>query len=198
MVEPRLVIFLGQDDGEKDRHIQVLQKKAFPPELKDLNFTVLHADEKKLSLSEITETLSCMPISGAKKRLMVIRLAHKLDRNILAGLIKRIQRPCETILVLDFPEARPQESFLLEARKSGAEIIIFKETQSFTAFDLGRAIIAARPEESLKILANLIRYKDKAEKILGALFWQWERWFNERKIQGEAYKNGLKAILEAD
>lgn len=198
MVEPHFIIFLGQSEGDKDRRLQALQKNAFPPELKDLNYTVLHADDKHLTLSMVTEALSCLPTQGAKKRLLLIRMAHKLDRRVLAGIITKFNKSCDTILILDFPETRPQEAFLAETRKAGAEVVVFKEVQAATAFDLGRAIVSGRTEEALKVLLNLLRYRDKAEKILGALFWQWERTFAEKKLESEPYRNGLKAILDAD
>ncbi len=198
MVEPRVVIFVGKDDLQKDKRLESIQKKAFPPELKDLNFTILYADDRKVTLNVITEALSCMPTSGAKERVLVIKNSDKLDKKILSGLVINFKKTTKTIVVMDFPESKVQEDFLSEAKKAGAQVVRFKETEALTAFDLGRAITSGRTQDALKILLTLLRYKDKSEKILGAIFWQWERSHSDRSIGEDPYRKGLKIILDAD
>jgi DNA polymerase III delta subunit len=198
MVEPRIFLFLGTDEDQKQNRIDSLQKKFFPPELKDLNYTLLYADEKQLTLAAIDDVLFCLPTSGAKKRLLVIKMAHKLSRSQSAGLIEKLKKPSDTVVVLDIPQAKGTESLVDGFKKLGANIVRFKDEEAASAFDLGRAIMSRHPESALKILSVLLRYRDKAEKILGAVFWQWERSYGDRRLSDDAYGKGLKLILDAD
>ncbi|HAJ57281.1 MAG TPA: hypothetical protein DCL35_05875 [Candidatus Omnitrophica bacterium] len=198
MVEPRIFLFLGQDEDQKQDRIESLQKKFFPPELKELNFTLLYADEKQLTLADINEALFCLPTAGAKKRLLVIKMAHKLGRHESAGLKDALKNPLETVVVLDIPQAKGTEAMVEGFKKLGAQVVRFKDEEEVSAFDLGRAIISRRTEAALKILSVLLRYRDKAEKILGAIFWQWERTYSDKRLSGDVYRKGLKLILEAD
>ena len=65
-------------------------------------------------------------------------------------------------------------------------------------FDLGRSIMARKPDQALKTLSKLLRYREKSEKILGALFWQWERFYTDKRLAETLYRRGLKLMLEAD
>ncbi len=198
MVEPRIFLFLGQDEDQKQDKIDSLLKKFIPPELKDLNYTLLHADEKDLALADINEALFCAPTHGALRRLLVIKIAHKLGRQQVAGLIESLNKPSKTVLVLDTVEAEAFDNYLDEFKRLGANIVRFKGEAQVSAFDLGRSIMGRHPESALKILSVLLKYRDKTEKILGAIFWQWERSYSDRRISDNNYRRGLKFILDAD
>lgn len=198
MVEPRVYLFLGQDEEAKQKRIAALTKKILPPEIRDLNTTLLYADDKHLTLADISEVLACLPMAGAKKRLCVIKMAQKLSRSVGTGLLEALRRRSDTILVLDIPEVKGTEGLVEEFKKAGAQVVRFKDEEEVSAFDLGRAIVARRPESALKILSVLLRSRDKAEKIVGAVFWQWQRTFMERRFSQETYERGLKLILDAD
>lgn len=199
MVEPRVFIFLGSDELEKHKRIELLQQKIFPPSLKDLNYTLFYGDEKHLTPSELTEALTCFPTEGAKKRLVVIKMAHKL-KPALQACLAHVVRASEnkTMIILDVPELKGSEGFVDEFSKMGAQMIRFRTEVAPNVFDLGRAVQMHHPETALKILSGLLRYREKTEKILGALFWQWERFGSDKRMSQDSYKKGLKLILEAD
>jgi DNA polymerase III delta subunit len=198
MVEPRVYLFLGQDEEAKQKRIEALTRKILPPEFRDLNTTFLYADEKNLTLADIGEVLACLPMGGAKQRLCVIKRAHKLSRAAGMGLAQTLRRHSDTVLVLDFSESKGTQDLVEDLKKAGAQVVRFKDEQEVSAFDLGRAIVARRPESALKILSVLLRSRDKAEKTVGAIFWQWQRSFTEKRFSQETYKRGLKLILDAD
>ncbi|MFH0940307.1 MAG: hypothetical protein V1840_00435 [Candidatus Omnitrophota bacterium] len=205
MVEPHVFIFLGNDELRKHEQLELLQKKLFPPDIKEFNYCLLYGDDKDLTPKgpkDLKEALSCFPQAGASKRLVVIKMAHKLSKAHQAYLLEECRIiACKTIVVLDIPgdAGKASESFVGALAKAGAQVVRFAgEAAAANAFDLGRAIAARRPESALKILAGLIRYKEKAEKIIGAIFWQWERLHADRRISEENYKRGLRLISEAD
>ena len=202
MVEPHVFIFSGNDELRKHEQLELLQKKLFPPDIKEFNYCLLYGDDKDFAPKDLKEALSCFPQAGASKRLVVIKMAHKLSKAHQACLLEECRIiACKTIVVLDVPGdgGKASESFVGVLAKAGAQVVRFAgEAAAANAFDLGRAIAARRPESALKILAGLIRYKEKAEKIIGAIFWQWERLHADRRISEENYKRGLRLISEAD
>jgi len=202
MVEPHVFIFLGNDELRKHERLELLQKKLFPPDIKEFNYCLLYGDDKDLAPKDLKEALSCFPQAGASKRLVVIKMAHKLSKAHQTCLLEECRVVADkTIVVLDITGAgeKASESFVGALAKAGAQVVRFAgEPVAANAFDLGRAIAARKPESALKILAGLIRYKEKAEKIIGAIFWQWERLHADRRISEENYKRGLRLISEAD
>jgi len=203
MVEPHVFIFLGNDELRKRERLELLQKKLYPPDIKEFNYSLLYGDDKDLTPKDLKEALSCFPQAGALKRLVIVKMAHKLSKAHQACLLEACRIIADkTIVVLDMPESggKASESFVGELAKAGAQVVRFAGGPPIAAnaFDLGRAIAARKPESALKILAGLIRYKEKAEKIIGAIFWQWERLHTDRRISEENYKRGLRLISEAD
>ncbi len=199
MVEPRVVIFLGSDELEKQKKIELVQQKFFPPSLKDLNYTVLYADDRRLTPIELKEAIVSLPTEGAQKRLVVIKQAHKLKRALLECLIEEAGRKQDkTAIILDVPDVKGSEDFVREFSRIGAAIVRFKSEVAANAFDLGRAISAHKTQAALEILSGLLGRREKAEKILGGLFWQWERLGSEGAIAQDVFKKGLKTLLEAD
>lgn len=199
MVEPHLFIFLGSDEREKQKRQELLSKKMFPPDLKDLNYTVLYGDEKQLKPAELKEALTCLPTEGVKKRLVVIKTANKLSKAHQEILIQEAGAVhSRTIVILDIPETKGSEAFVSEFSKLGAEVVRFKSESASNVFDLGRAILARQPETALIILSELLLSREKAEKILGAIFWQWERLYADKRLTENVYKRGLKLLLDSD
>lgn len=199
MVEPRAFILLGSDEIEKQKHIELLQKKIFPPGLKDLNYTSFYGDEKQLTLRELREALACLPTQGARQRLVVIKMAHKLKKPEQECLIREIQSPeNKTVVVLDVPVIEGAEAFVEKFSKVGARVVRFKSEIAPNVFELGSAFLAHRAETALRILSGLLAHREKAEKIVGAIFWQWEYLRSNNRFTDDVYRKGVNLILEAD
>jgi len=199
MVEPRVFIFVGSDELKKQEYLESLQKKLFPPELKEFNFTLFYGDDKQFGPQMLKEALSCFPTEGAKKRLVVIKAAQKMNTGLLKCLTEELrQSKSKNIIVLDVGEAKGFEEILEEFTKLGAGVVRFKSELPMNVFDLGRSIMARKPDQALKTLSKLLRYREKSEKILGALFWQWERFYTDKRLAEDLYKRGLKLMLDAD
>jgi len=199
MVEPGVFIFLGSDELKKQEHLESLRKKLFPPELKEFNFTLFYGDDKQFRPEGLKEALSLFPTEGAKKRLIVIKAAQKMSAGLLKCLTEELhQLKSKNLIVLDVPEVKGSEDFVGEFTKLGAGVLRFKSDTPINVFDLGRSIMARKPDQALKTLSKLLRYREKSEKILGALFWQWERFYTDKRLAEALYKRGLKLMLEAD
>ncbi len=199
MVEPRCFIFLGSDELQKQKKIETLQKKIFPPSLKDLNYTVLYGDDKQLGPKALKEILFSLPTQGAKKRMVLIRMAHKLSRANRTFLLREAAACRDNaIVVLDCLQAKGSQAIVGEFTKIGAELHRFKDDIPANVFDLCRAITRRKPETALVILASLLGFRERSGNILGAIFWQWERSWSQRRLSENSYKKGLKLLLEAD
>lgn len=199
MVEPRVFLFLGGDESEKQKKFDQLKKKTLPPQLVDLNYSVLYSDEKGLTPVAWQEVFSCLPTEGAKHRLVVVKTSSKMDRGLQECLLKEAaDKESRTVLVIDVPQASEAESLVASLTKAGAEVIRFREKIEANPFDLGRAVVARQPERALGLLEALIRGRSRTEKIMGALFWQWEKSHTQRRLSDEVYGKGLKLLADTD
>src|SRR5512135_2513230 len=156
MVEPSVLIFLGTDEPQKQKRLDLLKKKLFPPDLSELNTTVLYGDDKELTPASLTEALVSIPMSGAQKRLVIIRMAHKMSAPLLACLEKEWGRALRhAVVVLDVPQAKGTEELVSAWRRAGAEVVPFKNRLPATVFDLGRAIMTRQADSALVLLNGL-------------------------------------------
>lgn len=192
-------LFLGSDENAKQEKLNALQQRFFPPELKEFNYTVCYGDDKQLSPVYLQEMLLGLPSDGAKKRLCVVRRAHRLNKANRTLLLSALEEGLTRLaIVFDIPEVEDSEDFVAEFSKRGAQLVRFKSETPANIFDLGRAIMAQSPEQALKILSRASVSRERPEKIVGTIFWQWERGFTQKRLVADVYKKGLKMILEAD
>ncbi len=204
MVAPAAYLFVGSDELHKHEKLELIAKELFPPELRDLNATLLYGDDHQLSPQDFKECLSLLPTEGARARLLVLRMAHKLGKSLREALVRNIAaKPQKTIIVIDIPEARGDMSSetqdLIRALEgAGARLVRFKEDVPLNVFDLGRCITEQQAGRALQILEELLRHRERTEKILGGLSWQWERFFSQKKIGPKGYARGVKLMLDAD
>ncbi|MFA5039078.1 MAG: hypothetical protein WC732_05295 [Candidatus Omnitrophota bacterium] len=199
MVEPSAYLFLGSDEFGKHQKLELLSRDLFPSDLKELNYTLLYGDDRNVSAAVLQETLRMMPTEGARKRVVVVRLAHCLQKSAQEALIKICRTGAPgTLLVIDIPQARGHEVLVRALEAAGVKSVSFKEAAPLNVFDLGRAIAEQKPERSLKILSGLLQSRERPEKVLGGLFWQWEKFGVEKKIAPDTYARGVKLMCEAD
>jgi len=199
MVEPPITVFLGSDEPAKQKKLELLQEKLFPASLKELNTTVFYADDKDLVPALLQESLACLPTQGAKRRLVVVRSGHCLKKDILEVLCHAARIPeAPCAVVIDVADVKAGEKAVDALNKAGARIVRFKSDAPPSVFDLGRAIMDRKPQEALKVFAGLSLERQKPEKLMGALLWQWEKGGRDRLISKEAYQKGLALMVETD
>jgi len=199
MVEPRVTVFLGSDESAKHARLMLLQKKSFPASLKELNTTVFYADDKDMSPVSLQEALSCLPTGGAPCRLVIVKAGHCLKKGSLDVLCAASRRPEATsVVIVDVPDVKAGEKVVRALDKAGAPVVRFKSDVPLSVFDLGRAIIGKKPQEALRLLAGVMEDRQRPEKLMGALLWQWEKAYRSRRISLEAYRKGLALMAETD
>ncbi len=199
MVEPRVFLFLGGDGPEKQKRIDLLKKKILPSTLADLNHTVLYSDDKNQTPALWREVFSCLPTEGAPVRLVVVKASAKMDPGLQECLLREAEdKKSRTVLVIDLPLHPGAEAFASALAKAGAQVARFKNPIGTNPFDLGRAVVARQASRALDVLRALTQERHKTEKIIGALFWQWERSHAERRLKDDIYDKGLKLLADTD
>jgi len=199
MVESHVTVFLGGEEPAKREKLHLLEEKLFPVSLRELNTTVLYADDKDLTPALLQEALACLPTAGASRRLVVVKSAHRLNKSVLDVLCEACRRPPSScVLVIDVPDLEAGEKAVAALNRNGAQIVRFRSKVPPDVFDLGRAILSRRPQEALKVLADVLADRQKPEKLMGALLWQWEKGWRGGRISREVYRKGLALMVATD
>ncbi|MCX5709458.1 MAG: hypothetical protein NT088_01850 [Candidatus Omnitrophica bacterium] len=167
-----LYLFVGVDSPAKDLQLQKLKDEFVNKGLEHFNIDVLYS--RDLVLKDLQEKLSYLPFKDSK-RLLVIRQAQDLKKEIKDFLIDRCEKPDEgLIMVLDFGPALKRDEFLNRLKRR-AKTVLFKETVKPDTFVLSRSIEGRRLDAALKLLNQLLSDGEKPERILGGLRYAWER-----------------------
>jgi hypothetical protein len=200
MVEPRAFIFVGSREPDKRQRYDLLKRQLFPSEIADLNTRIFYAEEHSWSVRDLQEAMADLPTEGARQRLVVLRNAHRADRATIAFLTQMFKDVPKSVLFLaDIPDEEEAAPFLEAWQGPGVQVVRFKGASAGPgAFDLARAILSRKPDAALGILSGLLKEKERPERILGALLWQWDRAKEERRLDEAAYKKGLGWLTEAD
>ncbi|MFH1691025.1 MAG: hypothetical protein ABIC68_00430 [Candidatus Omnitrophota bacterium] len=199
MVGASFFILLGFDENGKRQRIESLQEELFPPELKEFNYAIVYGDDKRLTIQGFKELLMSLPTQGASKRLLVVKAAHKLKKNFIRCLKELWAKVCDgVVVVLDVDELKAGNTLAAEFSSLGVQVIRFKSQADISVFDLGRSILQHESQASLCILDRLLKSRERADKILGAIFWQWEHARSNQRLREETYDKGLRFILDAD
>ena len=187
-----MYLFIGEDELAKQEKIQAIKKQLIPPEVSSFNYEVFTA--KELSLPLLKEALCRLPVSS-KHRLLVIKDAFRLKDELQEYLLSQIKNLTAGLTIILNAGKAPQgnDSFLKEISKI-AKVISFKSPARINAFGLGRAIEQRQPDEALRILADLFKAGEKAERIVGALRYQ----FVKRSLSLEAKRKRIGLLLETD
>jgi DNA polymerase III delta subunit len=184
-------LLIGQDAFAKETQLNKIKKELLLPQLADFNLDTLYASE--VALKDIQERIKSIPLKSAK-RLVVIKDAQRLDgpsRDFLLALAKN--PPAALTLVLDFEQYDFKDRFVREISPRSM-VLRFKETVEPDAFTLNRQIELKKTDAALRILNQLLKNGEPAERILGGLRYAWEKQDN----QGVASRKKLKLLLNCD
>ncbi len=187
-----LYLFIGEDELAKQEKIQSFKKEFFPPELEPFNYEAFLA--KELTLSLCKEALSRVPVS-ANHRLLVIKDTLKVKDEVKAYLLSRLgDLPSNVAVVFDMSRMPQEENKFFTSLCKAAKVIHFKSKEEVNAFGLARAIERKQPGYALDILSELFKAGEKAERILGALRYQFVR----HSLNAEDRKKKISLLLETD
>jgi DNA polymerase III delta subunit len=159
-------LFIGQDSPAKDIALKRIKEASFPKELEQFNFDTLYAED--LTLKGLQEKLLNMPVKSLC-RVLIIRNAHGLKEELQDFILKWVGVKNEkAILILDIGESLRKNAFINNITKH-AKVIRFKEDVPVNTFNLSREIDKRSAPSALRILSQLIKEGERAERILGGL-----------------------------
>ena len=185
-------VFIGQDNLSKSTRLAALKRECYPSESEQFNLEILYG--RDLSVKMLQERILCLPAMGAKKRLVVIRQASGLRREVREYLTQYCRKPAaHVVLVLDIDFLDYREmgwKALLDKTK----VLRFKEEPRLDAFALGRLVVQKRPEQALRTLHHLLTQGQKPELILGGVRYVLEH----EVVQGREKMKGLRLLVTCD
>jgi len=165
-------LFIGQDSLSKDIKLKRIKQEYLPGPLEDFNLDILYARE--LHLKGLQERLLSFPIK-AKKRIIVIREAGNLKKDIKEFILKYVRKPISNIvLILDITQREPKDEFLDHIARY-AQVCRFNESPRLDTFTLSRQIDLKETNYALHLLSQLLKNGEKPERILGGLRYAWEK-----------------------
>lgn len=189
--ENSLYLFIGEDSLSKNIKLKRLKQEAFTKEVEQFNLDILYA--KELNLLSLQEKLLCLPIK-AKKRVVVIKDADGLKDDIQEFIINFLKNPYpQTILVLDINHKDYKNEFINRLTRY-AQVCHFQEAARIDTFTLVRSIDRRTPDYALRILHQLLKNREKPERILGGLRYSWENDITDTLEK----KKRLKLLLDCD
>ena len=190
MVSP-VYLFIGQDSLSKDISLKKLKQEFLNPQTEQFNLDTLHA--KDLSLALLQERLLCLP-AKAKIRMVVVKGAQELKEESKEFILNYVKNPYpKVILVLDMERYDFKDIFIKQAARY-AKTLRFREEPHLNVFSLSRCIDQKRSDYALRVLDELFKKGERAERILGGLRYAWEK----DTIPALERKKRLKAILHCD
>jgi DNA polymerase III delta subunit len=196
MVEKLAYLFIGDDEAEKKKKIEEIKERYLDKGLKDIDFSLVYADDKDLTPQKFDETLSYLPSSQSKKRIVVIKNLESLRQENKEVLLKRLKNPCGSVIfLLDASSSLIADAFIKELSPFTKKVEVSRK-EKIDAFKLAEAIISHKTTYALGILSKLLQKREKPQSILGALFWQWDK--AKDKLSIEQFKQGLKLLLDTD
>lgn len=170
--ENSVYLFSGEDSLAKALKLKKLKQEAFAKEVEQFNLDILYARE--LNLAVLQEKLLCLPVK-AKKRIMVIKDAEGLKEDIQEFITQFLKNPYpQLILILDINRSDPKNRFINQVTRY-AQVCHFQEAGRIDTFSLVRYIDRRQPGYALRILHQLLRNRERPERILGGLRYSWER-----------------------
>jgi hypothetical protein len=197
-----LYLFIGCDWVSKSIKLQQIKEQSFSRQSEQFNFDLFYGPE--LKLRDLQEALLRLPLSApirdslpdlkAKRRIIYIKEARRLNVSIKRYLTEYVRNPLQSVLlILDIEKARPQDVFL-RSIFAKARIYHFRSREDTDTFRLCRQIAAKRINAGLRILHRLLEKGEHAERILGGLHFDW---VNRYMGTGEK-RRGLQLLLECD
>lgn len=189
--EGLVFLFIGQDSFSKDIKIKRLREESLDRGREQFNLDILYGRE--LNLLNLQEKLLYFPLKE-KKRIVVIKDAQALKKDVQEFIINYVKRPNpKIILVLDIDRQAPRDEFV-DRLRSYVQICRFKEDARLDTFALSRSIDSRKTDYALGVLNQLLRGGEKPERILGGLRYVWENNITDSL----EIKKRLKFLLNCD
>lgn len=201
MVEPNIVLILGDDLGVQDQKVLNLKKKFLAQNPATAAFNIDEVDGQEVTLKTLSEILKRLPFKS-KQRLLIIRAADRLDDSVTKFLLESLEElskaPLKIVFIAASPEDKARDKFTGRLKDSEfVEKIYCREKRKGRVFDLARNIMEyGNTVSSLDILRELLSQGVEAPQVLGGLFWYWNNSKSSQSRRNE--KKDLELFLDTD
>ncbi|MEW5758960.1 MAG: hypothetical protein AB1755_05795 [Candidatus Omnitrophota bacterium] len=167
-------LFIGEDELSKRKKLELIKKENLDTSLDKLNFQTVFA--KELTCVELQEYLHKYPFKD-KKIIFVIKEVEHLSQDSKKFLLEYIKNPsAHILLILDIYNFDIKDDFINKlVNCSQIKVFTFKRGFYPSVFSLGRLIDQKKTQEALCLLNELMLQRTQAQKIIGALRYQWEK-----------------------
>lgn len=170
--DPAIYLFLGQDSLSKDIKLKSIKQELLGSRIEQFNLDILYARE--LSLKDLQERILCLPV-GAEKRLVVIRNAQGLKKELQEFILQYAKKPLrQIVLILDVSRYDSRDQFLNRMMRL-SKVVRFKDDIRPDTFVLARQVGLKKADYALRTLNQLLNNGEKPEWILGGLRYATER-----------------------
>lgn len=170
--DPAIYLFLGQDSLSKDIKLKSIKQELLGSRIEQFNLDILYARE--LSLKDLQERILCLPV-GAEKRLVVIRNAQGLKKELQEFILQYAKKPLrQIVLILDVSRYDSRDQFLNRMMRL-SQVVRFKDDIRPDTFVLARQVGLKKADYALRTLNQLLNNGEKPEWILGGLRYATER-----------------------
>lgn len=182
-----LYLFIGEDSFSKEIKFKKIKEENLAKQTEVFNLDVLYAQE--INLKNFQEKILLVPFKS-KKRVVVVKNVQYLKKDIKEFIFHlmqdRRQKP-PLILVLDFDRRDPKDEFLKKIMRL-AQVYHFSSPVPTNTFTLSRQINLRRTDSALRVLDQLFKNGEKAERIIGGLRYASEKdtldsWEKRKKLQ---------------
>ena len=190
-----IYLLLGEGRDAKDRKIiEIKAKYLTDHSALKLDYESLHGGQ--LDPLVLKKALISLP-AVSKKRLVLIRVANKLDIHNQEIILDFIQSGhSHAVVILDSDGGEGKNSFLTKV-KAAAEVVNYGAAQrQKNTFDMTRAIESRDPAGALNILNELMQDGNHPLKLIGGMVWFWGD--RKSRLSADQFKKGLEVLQEAD
>ena len=196
MVEHSAYLLSGDDELSKKEKIESLKRKILDKGLGELNFEIVYGNDKNLKPSSFDEVLRYGPSEINSKRIILIKRIETLPASHREILIRYLKKPLPSVVVILDSAAMVKDSPFLRILSKLTKPLYISSTRQQNVFDLTRAIQQRNVTTALEILNHLLNNREKPLRILGGIYWYWEKIGDQ--ISLEKFRKGLKVLLDTD
>ncbi len=193
MVTSHNFLLIGEDEISKDRKIETIKKSLFKDRTEEFNLSVFYS--KELTLARLKEAINRLPCFSAKRLIIIKDILH-LSPALKTYLVSYLKSPYKhVIVILESSSISGKDTFMTSIMPL-VQVFRFKTQRQANVFDLGKMIIQGKITIALKTLSRLLDEEKEPVRILGGLFWQWQK--ERQQLSLSQQKRQLKIFLDTD
>jgi len=196
VVEHSAYLLIGEDQLLKKRKIETLKENILDKGLRELNFETVYGNDKNLKSTAFDEILRYGPSENHSKRIVLIKKIESLPASHREILIRYLKKPSPSVILILDSDAMTKNDSLLNILSKLTKPLYISNVKQQNVFDLTRAMQQSNVTRALEILNSLLKNREKPLRILGGIYWYWEKIKEEMSL--DKFRKGLKVLLDTD